>query len=129
MQYNIKCLFKNTVNIHWYIEKLKINKKNEIKSMLTSFFFIYFIIVFKGFISIFFSFVMCLFVSDNKNAISNNSTKASQVISQKGAFTHKGNISDQITGPIINHIPKSHHKIHILCILSSLVEEISFIID
>lgn len=89
----------------------------------------YLIIVLNGLISNFFSFEICLFVSESRKNIINISIKLSNVISQKGAFTHIGKINDQIIGQIINHIPKSHHKIHILCILSSFVFEMSFIID
>lgn len=124
-----KCFAKNTGNIHWYREKLKMRVKNEIKNILTSLFFKYFHIVPKGLILIFFEFIICWFVSDNKKSTNNISPIASPVIAQKGAFTHNGNSTAPITGQIINHIPKSDPSIHILYILSSFVFDISLNID
>jgi hypothetical protein len=85
--------------------------------------------VVKGLKSSSLSFFMCRFVSDKNKSTMIISIHDNIVISQKGAFTDHHKNRDHIIGQIINHIPNSHQSNHILCILSSFVFEISFIID
>ena len=120
-----KCLLKYIGIIHWYIEKLKVNKKNEIKNNQISLCLKKFKIFQNGLNFNFFSTVWW-FVSFKKNIIIKISIKLNAVKNQNGAFTHHIVINkDQISGHIIKQSQNNHQIIHILDILSFLSFEIS----